>query len=78
VRKALRAQCHTLLYRAYQRNGLRVFALGQQLRRFADYVTITAGAANGKRVRQWFQDKKAGRYVVLADPQMLVTSTLLD
>jgi hypothetical protein len=78
VRKALHTQFHTLLYRACQRKGLRVFALGQRLRRFADYVTITAGAANGKRVRQWFQDKKAGWYVVLADPQMLVTSTLLD
>jgi hypothetical protein len=78
VRTALRAQFHTLLYRARQRKGLRVFALGQRLRRFADYVTITAGAANGKRVRQWFQEKKAGWYVVLADPQMPVTSTLLD
>jgi hypothetical protein len=78
VRKALRAQFHTLLYRARQRTGLRVFALGQRLRRFADYVTITAGGANGTRVRQWFQDKKAGWYVVLADPQMPVTSTLLD
>jgi len=29
-------------------------------------------------VRQWFQDKKAGRYAILADPQMPVTSTLLD
>jgi hypothetical protein len=78
VRKTLHTQFHTLLYRARQRKGLRVFALGQRLRRFADYVTITAGAANGKRVRQWFQDKKAGWYVVLADPQMPVTSTLLD
>jgi hypothetical protein len=78
VRKALRSQFHTLLYRARQRKGLRVFALSQRLRRFANYVTIMAGAANGKRVRQWFQDKKAGWYVVLADPQMPVTSTLLD
>jgi hypothetical protein len=78
VRKALRSQFHTLLYRARRRKGLRVFALGQRLRRVADYVTITAGAANGKRVRQWFQEKKAGWYVVLADPQMPVTSTLLD
>ena len=38
----------------------------------------TAGAANGERVRRWFQDKKAGWYAVLADPQMPVTSTLLD
>jgi hypothetical protein len=78
VRKVLRAQFHALLYRARQRKGLRVFALGQRLRRFADHVTTTAGAANGQRVRHWFQDKKAGWYAVLEDPQMPVTSTLLD
>jgi hypothetical protein len=78
VRKALRTQFHTLLYRARQRKGLRVFALGQRLRHFADHVTTTAGAANGARVRRWFQDKKAGWYAVLADPQMPATSTLLD
>jgi len=32
----------------------------------------------GERVRRWFQDKKAGWYAVLADPQMPVTSPLLD
>jgi len=78
VRKALRSQFHTLLYRARPRQGLRVFALGQRLRHFADHVTHTAGTANGARVRPWFQDKKAGWYAVLADPQMPVTSTLLD
>jgi hypothetical protein len=78
VRKALRSQFHTLLYRARRRKGLRVFALGQRLRRFADHVVTTAGAANGTHVRQWFQDKKAGWYAVLEDPQMPVTSTLLD
>jgi hypothetical protein len=78
VRKALRSQFHTLLYRARQRKGLWVFALGQRLRHFADHVTHTAGTANGERVRRWFQDKKAGWYAVLADPQMPVTSTLLD
>ena len=78
VRKALRTQFHTLLYRARQRKGLRVFALGQRLRHCADRVTTTAGTANGKRVRQWFQEKKTGWYAVLADPQMPVTSTLLD
>jgi hypothetical protein len=78
VRKALRSQFHTLLYRARQRKGLRVFALGQRLRRFADHVATTAGAANGQRVRHWFQDKKSGWYAVLADPQMPRTSTLLD
>jgi hypothetical protein len=78
VRKALRSQFHTLLYRARQRKALRVFALGQRLRHFVDHVTATAGTANGTRVRRWVQEKKAGWYAVLADPQMPVTSTLLD
>src|SRR5512132_3846484 len=78
MRQTLRSQFHTLLYRARQRKGLRVFALGQRLRHFADHVVHTAGGANGERVRRWVQDKKAGWYAVLADPQMPVTSTLLD
>src|SRR5262245_39031886 len=78
VRQALRSQFHTLLYRARQRKNLRVFALGQRLRHFADHVAHRAGTANGARVRRWFQEKKAGWYAVLADPQMPMTSTLLD
>jgi hypothetical protein len=78
VRLALRTQFHTLLYRARQRKGLRVFALGQRLRHFADHVAHKTGVVNGERVRCWFQEKKAGWYAVLADPQMPVTSTLLD
>ena len=66
------------MYRARQRKGLRVFALGQRLRHFADRVAQSAGEANGERVRRWFQEKKAGLYAVLTDPQMPVTSTLLD
>src|SRR5947209_18031333 len=57
VRKALRSQFHTLLYQARQRKGLRVFALGQRLRHFADRVTQSAGEANGERVRRWFHEK---------------------
>jgi hypothetical protein len=78
VRKALRSKFHTLWYRARQRKGLRVFALGQRLRHFADHVATTAGTANGERVRRWFQAKKAGWYAVLEDPQMPVTSPLLE
>ena len=78
VRQALRSQFHTLLHRARQRKGLRVFALGQRLRYFADHVATTAGTANGARVRRWVQEKKTGWYAVLEDPQMPVTSTLLD
>jgi hypothetical protein len=78
VRKALRSQFHTLLYRARQRKGMRVFALGQRLRHLVDHVTATAGTANGQRVRRWVQEKKAGWYAVLEDSQMPVTSTVLD
>jgi hypothetical protein len=78
VRKALRSKFHTLLHRTRQRKGWRVFALGQRLRHFADHVAQRAGGANGERVRRWFQEKKAGWYAVLEDPQMPVTSTLLD
>ena len=58
--------------------GLRVFALGQRLRHSADHVAHRAGTANGARLRRWFQEKKAGWSAVLADPQIPVTSTLLD
>jgi hypothetical protein len=78
LRQALRTQFHTLWYRARQRKSLRVFALGQRLHHFADHVATTAGEVNGERVRRWFQEKKLGWYAVLADPQMPVTSTLLD
>jgi hypothetical protein len=78
MRQALRSQFHVLLSRARQRKSLRVFALGQRLRRFAEHVATTAGVANGTRVRHWIREKKAGWYAVLEDPQMPVTSTLLD
>ena len=78
VRQSLRARFHALLSRARQRKSLRVVALGQRLRYFADHVAHKAGVANGERVRRWFQEKKAGWYAVLEDPQMPATSTLLD
>jgi hypothetical protein len=78
VRQSLRARFHALFSRARQRKSLRVVALGQRLRHFADHVAQKAGVANGERVRRWFQEKKAGWYAVLEDPQMPATSTLLD
>jgi hypothetical protein len=78
VRQSLRARFHTLLSRARQRKSLRVVALGQRLRHCADHVAQKAGVANGERVRRWLQEKKAGWYAVLEDPQMPATSTLLD
>jgi len=73
VPQALRSQFHTLWYRARQRQGLRVFALGQRWRRFADYVALIAGVANGKRVQQWFLDKKAE---ILPDQLTMVKSCM--
>ena len=78
VRQGLRAKFHALLHRCRQRTSLRVVALGQRLRHFADHITTTVGEEHGERVRHWFQDKKAGWYAVLADPQMPAMSTVLD
>jgi len=78
VRQGLRAKFHALLHRCRQRKALRVFALGQRLRHFADHLTATLGQEHGERVRHWFEAKKAGWYAVLADPKMPASSTLLD
>src|SRR5712692_3433821 len=78
VRQGLRSKFHALLHRCRQRKSLRVVALGQRLRHFADHITAAVGQEHGERVRQWFQDKKAGWYAVLADPKMPASSTLLD
>src|SRR2546425_5860565 len=55
VRQGLRSKFHTLLHRCRQRTSLRVVALGQRLRRFADYLATTVGPDHGERVRRWFQ-----------------------
>src|SRR5882724_2167946 len=78
VRQGLRAKFHTVLHRCRQSTSLRVVALGQRLRRFADHITATVGEDHGERVRNWFKDKKTGWYTVLADPQMPAMSTSLD
>ncbi len=78
VRQSVRSQFHTLLHRCRQRTSLRVVALGQRLRRFADHITATVGEEHGERVRNGFKEKKAGWYAVLEDPQMATRSTLLD
>ena len=78
VRQGLRSTFHALLHRCRQRKSLRVVALGQRLRHFVDHLTATVGEEHGERVRNWFQEKKAGWYAVLADPQMSAMSTVLD
>ena len=78
VRQGLRTHFHALLHRCRQRKSLRVVALGQRLRRFADHITATVGEEPGERVRHWFEEKKSGWYAVLEDPQMPAMSTCLD
>jgi hypothetical protein len=78
VRQGLRSKFHALLHRCRQRTSLRVVAMGQCLRHFAHRIATTVGEAHGERVRHWFEDKKAGWYAVLADPQMPAMSTVLD
>ena len=78
VRRGLRSKFHALLHRCRQRKSLRVVALGQRLRHFANRIAMTVGEEHGERVRHWFEDKKAGWYAVLEDPQMPAMSTVLD
>jgi hypothetical protein len=78
VRQGLRSKFHALLHRCRQRKSLRVVAMGQCLHHFANRIATTLGEAHGERVRHWFEDKKAGWYAVLEDPQMPAMSTMLD
>src|SRR5499433_1852889 len=78
VRRGLRSTFHALLHRCRQRKSLRVVALGQRLRHFANRIDTMVGEAHGERVRHWFETKKAGWYAVLEDPKMPAMSTVLD
>jgi hypothetical protein len=78
VRQGVRSKFHALLHRCRQRKSLRVVALGQRLRHFANRIATAVGEDHGERVRHWFEDKKAGWYAVLEAPQMPAMSTVLD
>jgi len=78
VRQELRSKFHALLHRCRQRKSLRVIALGQRLRYFANCIDTAVGAAHGERLRHWFATKKVGWYAVLEDPKMPAMSTVLD
>jgi hypothetical protein len=78
VRRGLRSTFHALLHRCRQRKSLRVVALGQRLRHFANRIATTVGEEHGERVRHWFEVKKAGWYAVLEDPKIPAMSTVLD
>jgi len=56
VRQGVRAKFHALLHRCRQRTSLRVVAMGQCLRHFANRIDTTVGETHGERVRRWFED----------------------
>lgn len=78
VRETLSREFYALLPNVRTTKLLPVFTFGQKLRRFADKVEKEAGEATGKRIREWFQTRKPGWFVLVNDPQMPTTSTLLD
>jgi hypothetical protein len=58
VRQGWRSKFHALLHRCRQRKSLRVVALGQRLRHFANRIDKVVRQDHGERVRRWFEDKK--------------------
>ena len=78
VRDTLSRDFYALLPSARATKLLPVFTFGQKLRRFADKVEKVVGKATGTRIREWFQTRKPGWFVLVNDPQMPTTSTLLD
>src|ERR1043166_2220925 len=49
IRQGLRSKFHALLHRCRQRKSLRVVALGQRLRHFADHIATTVGQEHSER-----------------------------
>ena len=62
----------------HKRAGQRVFALGQKLRRFTEYVGIVAGQAQRLRIHEWMTQKKPGWYAVYTNRQRPRTTTWVD
>jgi hypothetical protein len=60
VRQGLRSKLPSLLHRCRQRQSWRVVALGQRLRHFVDYLTLTEGEEHGERVRNSMEAKQSG------------------
>lgn len=77
-RKGLSQEFYALFQERCQSNLLKVFSLGQKLRRFAEGVSKRTGTANGERVKEWISKKKEGWFVLFRDPDIPATSTFLD
>jgi len=78
MRRKLQSKFHALLHRCRQRKSLRVVAMGQRLRHFANRIDMTVGEEHGERIRHWFETKKTGWDAVLEDPKRPAMSTVLD
>lgn len=78
LRQQLSRRFVQLFDEVHQRAGQRVFALGQKLRCFTEYVGIVAGQASRLRLHEWITQKKPGWYAVYANRQMPRTTTWVD
>jgi hypothetical protein len=78
VREAFSEQFCYLFEDRTEPKANQVRSLGQKLRRFAEKVSRVTGRENGDRIRQWIGRKKDGWYVLLRNPELPATSTLLD
>lgn len=78
LRDTLCEQFYDLFEDRIEPKANKVRSLGQKLRRFAEKVNCLAGRENGQRIRQWIVRKKEGWYVLLRNPELPATSTLLD
>ncbi len=78
LRDTLCEQFYDLFEDRIEPKANKVRSRGQKLRRFAEKVNCLAGRENGQRIRQWIVRKKEGWYVLLRNPELPATSTLLD
>ncbi len=78
LRKKLSQTFYGLFQRCKYRKSLKIFSLGQRLRRFAEKITKETGSENGDTIHKWIQRKKLGWYTVFEDSKMPKTLTMLD
>ncbi len=79
LRAKLSKKFYKILFRESGQNKfLKIFSLGQKLRRFTEKVKKEAGPEVGKDVENWIMNKKKGWFETISDPNMPKSSTELD
>jgi len=78
VRRSLKSDFYNLFKERNEPKPMKLFRLGQKLRRFAEKITKTTGKDNGTRIKEWIHRKKQGWFVLFNDSNMPAMSTCLD